>query len=52
MAPTSISWNKLLNIRKMDKNWKKYAVDINGNPTDDPIEAKTLFLLVIIKVLV
>ena len=43
MAPTMISWNKLLGARKKGESLpKEYAADENVNPTNDPELAKAL----------
>ncbi len=43
MAPTMISWNKLLGARERGESLSdKYAADENGNPTDDPALAQCI----------
>ena len=43
MAPTMISWNKLLGVRERSESlFDKYAADESGIPTDNPTLAKTL----------
>ena len=43
MAPTMISWNKLLGFRERGEMLPdKYAADEHGNPTDDPALAQSL----------
>ena len=43
MAPTMISWNKLLGYRERAEILpEKYAADENGNPTDEPLLARSL----------
>lgn len=43
MAPTPISWNKLLGSRERNEQLSgKYAADHKGNETDDPHHATTL----------
>ena len=43
MAPTMISWNKLLCAREKGESLpEEYAAGENGNPTDDSELAKAL----------
>ncbi|MAV63590.1 MAG: hypothetical protein CMG00_00190 [Candidatus Marinimicrobia bacterium] len=43
MAPTFIPWNKILESKEKNENLKEnYAVDANGNKTNNPFEARAL----------
>ncbi len=43
MAPTFIPWNKILETKETNKLLEnKVAVDSNGNPTNNPLDAKAL----------
>ena len=43
MAPTFIPWNKILESKEKNQNLsEKYAVDANGNKTNNPFEARAL----------